>query len=68
MLLGWANAIKVRAKAIKIQDQQNAKKKDFCILKMSRKGMEILILSFNHFKLSISLNNVFGFFCVDFGF
>jgi len=35
---------------------------------MLRKGIEILILSFNYFKLSISLNNVCGFFCVDLGY
>ena len=35
---------------------------------MFGKDIEIFILSFNYFKLSISQNNVYGFFYVDLGF
>ena len=53
----------------KCQINPNTKKERiFASYKMSRKGIEILILSFNYFKLSISYYNVWGFFCVDLGF
>jgi len=51
VLLGQANAIKVRANAIKIPDQHKYEKKwIFASYKMFRMGIEIFILSFNHFK------------------
>ena len=49
VLLGWANASKVWANASKLPDQPK-----FASYKMFRKGIEILILSFNYSKLSIS--------------
>ena len=55
VLLGWANAIKVWANAIKMPDQHKyLKKRIFASYKMFRQGFEILVLSFNYFKLSIS--------------
>ena len=65
VLLGWGNAIKVRANAIKMPDEHKYKKIIFASCKMYRKGIDILGFSFNYFKLSIFWNNVCGYFCVD---
>ena len=53
---------------LKCQINTNTKKRIFASYKMSRKGIEILILRFNYFKLWISYNNVCKFVCVDLGF
>ena len=55
VLLRWANAIKVWANGIKTPHQHKYYKKVFLHpTKCLREGIEILILSFNYFKLSIS--------------
>ena len=55
VLLRWAIAIKVWAYAIKMLDQHKYyQKRIFASYKMFREGIEILILSVNYFKLSIT--------------
>ena len=44
------------------------KKKYFASYEMFREGIQILLLSFNYFKLPISDNHDCGLVCVDLGF